>query len=114
MNLCNSQAVRKPVSASYTGLGAYSIKHADVFSITANQASLAQMKNAAVGVFGENRFLLTETSMYSAIIALPTKEGNFAFQADYFGYKNYNESQLGIAYARNVGTKLDLGIKFGA
>lgn len=110
--MCDSQSVRKPVSASYIGLGAYSINHADVFSITSNQAALARMENAAVGFFGENRFLLTETNMYSAIIALPTKEGNFAFQADYFGYKNYNESQLGMAYARNVGTKLDLGIKF--
>lgn len=112
INLCNSQSVRKPVSASYIGLGAYSINHADVFSITSNQAALARMENAAVGFFRENRFLLAETNMYSAIIALPTKEGNFAFQADYFGYKNYNESQLGMAYARNVGTKLDLGIKF--
>lgn len=110
--MCNSQSVRKPVSASYIGLGAYSINHADVFSITSNQAVLAQMENAAIGFFGENRFLLAETNMYSAIIALPTKEGNFAFQADHFGYKNYNESQLGMAYARNVGTKLDLGIKF--
>ena len=41
-----------------------------------------------------------------------TKDGNFAFQADYFGFKNYNESQLGIAYARSVGKNLDLGIKF--
>lgn len=112
INLCNAQSVRKPVSASYIGLGAYSINHADVFSVTSNQAALAQMRDAGVGFFGENRFLLAETNMYSAIIALPTKEGNFAFQADYFGYKNYSESQLGIAYARNVGKKLDLGIKF--
>ena len=112
INLCSAQSVRKPVSASYIGLGAYSINHADVFSMTSNQAALAQLRDAGVGFFGENRFLLAETNMYSAIIALPTKEGNFAFQADYFGYKNYNESQLGIAYARNVGKKLDLGIKF--
>ena len=43
---------------------------------------------------------------------LPTKQGNFGFQADYFGFKNYNESQLGLAYARSVGKKLDMGIKF--
>ena len=111
-NFSGAQSLRKPVSASYIGMGAYSMNHADVFSVTSNQAALAEMENAAVGFFGENRFLLAETNMYSAIIALPTKEGNFAFQADYFGYKNYNESQLGIAYARNVGKKLDLGIKF--
>lgn len=107
-----AQSLRKPVAASYIGLGAYSIHHADVFSITSNQAALAQIKNPSFGVYGEKRFLLAATNMYSTIFALPTEQGNFAFQADYFGYKNYNESQLGIAYARSAGTKLDLGVKF--
>ncbi len=112
INFANAQSLRKPVSASYIGLGAYSMNHLDVFSISSNQAALAQIKNPSVGFYGEKRFLLAETNLYSAIIAVPTKEGNFAFEADYFGYKNYNESQLGIAYARTVGKKLDLGIKF--
>ncbi|MEO9022476.1 MAG: hypothetical protein ABI237_08760 [Ginsengibacter sp.] len=108
----DAQSLRRPISASYIGMGAYSIDHVDAFSFTANQAALAGMKNSAFGVFGEDRFLLNTTNMYSAVFILPTKEGNFGFQADYFGYKNYNESQLGFAYARNVGSKLDLGIKF--
>jgi hypothetical protein len=107
-----SQSSRKPIAASYLSLGAYSTHHVDVFSVCENIASLTQIKNPAFGVYGEKRFLLAETNMYSAIFALPTKDGNFAFQADYFGFKNYNESQLGIAYSRNVGSKLDLGIKF--
>ena len=112
MDCADAQSLRKPIAASYTGHGAYSIKHVDLFSATANQAALAQIKNPSFGVYGERRFLLAETNMYSSIIAIPTEEGNFAFQADYFGFKNYNESQLGIAYARSVGNKLDLGIKF--
>jgi hypothetical protein len=111
-NFASAQSLRKPLSASYIGFGAYSIHHVDAFSITSNQAALAQIKNTTVGIYGEKRFFLAETNMYSAIVAIPSKEGNFAFQADYFGYKNYNESQLGIAYARNVGNNLDVGIKF--
>ena len=107
-----AQSLRKPVVASYIGLGAYSTSQVDVFSVASNQAALAQIKDPSLGVYGERRFLLTPVNMYTALFALPTKQGNFAFQADYFGYKNYNESQLGIAYARNVGSKLDLGIKF--
>jgi hypothetical protein len=107
-----SQAVRHPIAARYIGLGAYSVNHVDAFSFTANQAALAQIKSATAGVYGERRFLLSETNMYTAVIALPTKQGNFAFQADYFGFTNYNESQLGVAYARSVGSKLDVGIKF--
>ncbi|MDQ6889607.1 MAG: hypothetical protein M3Z56_04975, partial [Bacteroidota bacterium] len=107
-----AQSLKRPVAGSYIGLGAYSLDHVDAFSFTSNQASLAQIKNMAIGVYGERRFLLAETNMYSAVIALPTKQGNFGFQADYFGFKNYNESQIGIAYARGLGSKLDIGVKF--
>ncbi|MGI8581794.1 MAG: hypothetical protein ACR2KX_06355 [Chitinophagaceae bacterium] len=111
---CNSfsQAVRQPIAAHYIGVGAYSINHIDVFSFTSNQAALAQIKNAAAGMYGEKRFLLSSINLYSAVAVLPTKQGNFGLQADYFGYKNYNESQIGIAYARNLGSNLDIGIKF--
>ena len=106
------QALRQPIAARYTGLGAYSINHIDAFSFTSNQAALAQIKNTAAGVYGEKRFLLSSVNLYSAVVVLPTKQGNFGLQADYFGFKNYNESQIGIAYARSLGSKLDIGIKF--
>jgi len=106
------QAVRSPVAARYIGLGAYTMNHVDVFSFTSNQASLARLKNITAGVYGEKRFLLSAVNLYSAVIALPTVKGNFGIQADYFGFKNYQESQIGFAYARNLGKKLDVGIKF--
>lgn len=107
-----AQSLRKPIAGSYIGIGAYSIHKIDVFSATDNQASLARIKEPCFGVYGEQRFSLAAMNMFSTIIALPTKDGNFALQADYFGYKNYNESQFGVAYARSLGNKLDLGIKF--
>ena len=110
--LINGQTVRRPVAAIYTGLGAYSINHADVFSFTTNQASLAQMKNASAGVYGERRFMLDELSLYQLAIALPTNSGNFGVKAGYFGFSDYNESQMGIAYARKLGSKMDIGVQF--
>jgi hypothetical protein len=107
-----SQALRQPLAARYIGSGAYSKEHVDAFSFTANQAALAQIKNTGVGVYGERRFLLSATNMYTAVAVLPTKQGNFGLQADYFGFKNYNESQVGLAYARSLGSKFDVGIKF--
>lgn len=110
--LINAQSLRKPVATSNIGLSAYSQHQNDVFSFSSNQAALAQIKGPAFGVFSERRFSLLETTFFSAIAALQTKEGNFGLQADYFGFKNYNETQVGIAYARSVGKKLDVGIKF--
>ena len=112
-NLCiYGQTVRRPVAALYTGLGAYSIDHADVFSFTSNQASLAQMKHASAGVYGERRFLLDELALYQLAVAVPTRSGNFGVKAGYYGFSDYNESQMGLAYGRKLGSKVDVGVQF--
>ena len=110
--IINGQTVRRPVGAVYTGLGAYSNNHVDVLSFSNNQASLAQMKNASVGVYGERRFMLNELSLYQFAIAVPTNSGNFGVHAGYFGFSDYNESQMGLAYARKLGNKVDVGVQF--
>ena len=108
----NGQTVRRPVAAVYAGLGAYSIGHVDVFSFTNNQASLAQIKNASAGVYGERRFMLDELSLYQLAIAVPTNSGNFGIKVGYYGFSDYNESQLGLGYARKLGSKMDIGVQF--
>lgn len=110
--IINGQTVRRPVAAVYAGLGAYSIDHVDAFSFTNNQASLAQMKSATAGVYGERRFMLNELGLYQLAIAVPTNSGNFGFKAGYFGFSEYNESQMGLAYARKLGSKVDIGVQF--
>jgi len=107
-----AQSLRQPLSAVYIGLGAYSSQQNDVFSFTNNQAALAKIKQGGAGVYGERRFLLAATSNYAAAVALPTTNGNFGISLKYFGFKNFNESQLGLAYGRSLGKKVDIGIQF--
>jgi len=106
------QTLRRPVAVGYTGLGAYSLDHVDVFSFTVNQAALAQLKNSSAGVYGERRFLLSELNNYAVVIGLPTAAGNLGVKADYYGFSDYNETQLGIAYGRKLGEKVDIGAQF--
>src|SRR5215510_4227861 len=113
MPVCGlSQNVRDPVSASYIGLGAYSNHHLDVFSFHTNQAALAKIKIVSAGIYGEKRFLLNELSLYNASLTLPTSSGNFGFDARYYGFSDYNESQVGLAYGRSLGPKVDVGVQF--
>ncbi len=107
-----SQSLRQPISAIYTGSGTYSSQNTDVFSFANNQAALAQIKNIAVGVYGDRRFLLAATSLYAAAIAIPSRMGNFGIDLKYAGFKNFNENQIGLAYARSLGSKVDIGIQF--
>ncbi|HET9055652.1 MAG TPA: hypothetical protein VFN30_02275 [Chitinophagaceae bacterium] len=107
-----AQKIRQPVAAGYIGLGAYSKNFSDGYSFTQNQAALANVKSASATVYTEKRFLIQELSLYSASIVLPTTSGNFGVQADYFGFKNFNETQFGLAYGRDLGSKVDVGVKF--
>ena len=107
-----AQTLRRPVAANYIGLGAYSLNQVDVFSFTANPASLSQLKNAAAGVYGERRFLLSELNNFQAAIGLPITSGNFGLKAGYYGFSDYNETQIGLAYGRSLGSKVDIGVVF--
>jgi hypothetical protein len=107
-----SQSLRAHVSAVYLGLASYSNVHTDVFSFTNNQASLTKAKVAEAGVYSERRFLLKETTVYDAAIVLPSKSGNFGINLVYAGFDDFNESQIGLAYAVSLGSKLDLGAQF--
>ncbi|HVT86558.1 MAG TPA: hypothetical protein VHD35_15240 [Chitinophagaceae bacterium] len=107
-----AQIIRRPVAAPYIGLGAYSKRHQDIFSFTSNQAALAEVNNAAVGVYGERRFLLSDLNNYTAALAIPTSSGNFGLKTGYFGSADYNETQIGLAYGRKMGEKLDIGAQF--
>ncbi|MCB0777451.1 MAG: hypothetical protein KDB99_14155 [Chitinophagaceae bacterium] len=107
-----AQVLRRPVAAPYTSLGAYSIRHNDILSVTANAASLAQLNDFAAGVYAERRFLLNELNNYSFVAGLPTSSGNFAIGADYSGFTEFNETKLGLAYARKLGSKVDIGARF--
>lgn len=107
-----SQTLRYCVSMPYISLGAYSISQADPFFFTSNQAALARVKSAGVAVFGERRFLLVENSVYGLAAVIPTGKGNFGVQVNYAGFKNFSENKLGMAYARKLGSAVDLGVQF--
>ncbi len=108
----NGQTLRQPLSVRYAGLGAYSKKFIDVFSGTNNQAAFAQIKTGGLGVYGERRFMLEELNQFTAVVTMPTSSGTFALQGDYFGFSSFNENQLGLAYARSVSSRVDVGVKF--
>ncbi|RYF87572.1 MAG: hypothetical protein EOO03_10480 [Chitinophagaceae bacterium] len=106
------QTLRYSVSMPYTSLGAYTTRQTDPFAFTNNQAALAQVNTAKVGVFGERRFMLAENTLYGLAAAIPSSLGNFGLQLNYAGFKNFNEQKVGLAYARRLGKFLDLGAQF--
>jgi hypothetical protein len=109
---CEAQIIHSPVRANYIQIGAYSNNFTDAFSFINNQAALISQKQISAGVYSERRFSLQELSNYTLAIAVPTDVGGFGLQANYFGFSDYNESQLGIAYAKKLGQLISIGVQF--
>lgn len=112
INSSIAQSLRYSIALPYTGLAAYSTQQKDPLSFTGNQAALANTNQAGIGLYGERRFLLAATSYYTLATAIPTKLGNFGVQLNYSGFKNFNENKVGLAYARSLGNKVDVGVQF--
>lgn len=108
----HAQLVRKPATSPYAGTGAYSVTHADAFSLQANTAALSRFKKVTAGVYGEQRFMLKELTRYGGVFVLPIQNGTFAVTTAYRGSTDMNEYQLGLAYARSLGKFLELGVRF--
>jgi hypothetical protein len=107
-----AQSLRYTVALPYTGLSAYSVQQKDPLSFTGNQAALAKSDRAGIGIYGESRFLLAATHSYALAGTLPTSMGNFGLQLNYSGFKNFSENKIGLAYAKSLGNKVDVGIQF--
>jgi hypothetical protein len=107
----SSQAVTRSLAFPYLELNAYSSKP-DAVSFQANQAALAATDHLSFGAFGERRFLLADAAYYYVAAVIPSRFGNFGISAKYGGSKNFNESMLGLAYARELGKKIKAGIQF--
>ncbi len=107
-----AQSLRYAAALPFIGLSAYSAKQQDPLSFTGNQAALAKTSQPGLGLYGERRFLLAATSNYCMAAVLPVKWGNIGLQVNYSGFKNFNESTIGIAYAKSLGDKVDVGLQF--
>jgi hypothetical protein len=100
--------------ARATAMGDASVTLSDVFSTTTNQAGLGFMTQYSVGIYSDRKFVNASINNFNGAVAAPISEkiGSFGLSANYYGYKYYNETKIGLAYARRFGQKFSLGVQF--
>lgn len=93
------------------GMGKASVSLTDFWAIQNNPAGIAGLQQATVGLAYENRYMMKELALKSAAIAIPTQFGVLGASFNQFGYHQYNENKLGLAYARAFGPSLRIGLQ---
>lgn len=87
-----------------------SVVLADVWAVQHNQAGLATLKSTEIGLYANRNSLLPEASQFTFAAASPFKFGTLGLNVSRYGFKNYNESKVGLAYARTFGPSFRAGM----
>lgn len=99
------------VGGKAAGMSNASVTLIDFWSVNQNQAGMAWIKNFSAGVYYENRFGIKELGLKSGAIVMPTKSGVLGLSVSNFGYSQFNENKIGLAYAKNFGEKFSAGVQ---
>lgn len=92
--------------------GAYFKEITDPFAGMLNPAANARIKKRIFAFSSEKRYGLRLFNLLSASVVVPVSSGSWSGQLDYFGFSKYAEMQLGISYARFLGERADIGLRF--
>lgn len=83
----------------------------DVQAVFGNQAGLAFLEQTSFTAFVENRFFIANINQFSAGAGIPIKNGSFGLSLQYFGFEDYNEQKIGVAYGRKLFDKVAIGLQ---
>lgn len=100
-----------PIGSRSAGMGRCSVALKGFWGIQNNQAAISSIDKYSVGINYENRFTLKETSYKNAAFIAPLKIGVLGLSYNHYGYKAYSEQKIGLAYARNFGKIISIGIQ---
>ena len=111
--LAQAQNARNGFSgARSSAMGNAAVAVSDIESAYYNQAGLAFLEGFAFNLSAQNKFALAELNHFNFAAALPTRSGVFALDIAYFGFEDYNEQKIGLAYARKLLTDLSISVQF--
>ena len=100
-----------PIGARSAAMGRTSVAMSGFWGIQNNQAGIALIDKYSFGINYESRFGLNELSTKSVAIIAPLNFGVIGLSFNHFGYSNYSEMKLGLAYARSFAKYFRIGIQ---
>lgn len=82
----------------------------NLWSVYTNQAGLGYLEEMSIGAYHQAGYV-TEQNLQGIAFALPTKTGTISASYSYYGFSQYNESQVGIAFGRSFTKYFAIGIQ---
>ena len=106
-----AQNIPSNIGAAESSMGGIGVASTDIWSASNNQAGLGFNHNFGAGFYYENRFLTKELSLNALTLVIPTSKGSFGANISYFGFSQYNEKKIGLAYGMALSERFAVGVQ---
>ena len=101
-----------PMGGRAAAMGGSSVASQGLWALQNNPAGMANLDKISFGLYYENRWMLPETAYKCGAFALPINRfGCLGVSFNQFGSSKYNENKIGLAYARDFGRYLQIGLQ---
>ena len=100
-----------PIGGRAAAMGGSSVASQGLWAMQNNPAGMANLDKISLGLYYENRWMLPETAYKCGAFALPTKFGCVGLSFNQFGSWKYSENKFGLAYAKDFGRYLQIGLQ---
>lgn len=113
LSLSNAFAydILQPVGGRAAAMGGTSVASRGLWALQNNPAGMANLDRFSFGLYYENHWMLKETAFKSAALAVPVKFGCLGLSFNQFGSSKYSENKFGLAYAKDFGPYLQIGLQ---
>lgn len=113
INRCYASDIVRVIGGRAVAMGRTSVCEQSVWGLQNNPAGLSYLNGWNFGIYYENQWMMKETAFKSGAIAkaIP-KIGCIGLSVNQFGSSEYSENKFGIAYARDFGPYLQMGLQF--
>ena len=113
INRCHAVDITRIVGGRAAAMGRTSVCEQGIWALQNNPAGLAGLKGWHFGLYYENQWMLKETAFKSGAVAKAIEGiGCLGVSVNQFGSDSYSESKIGMAYARDFGPYLHIGLQF--
>ena len=100
-----------PMGGRAAAMGGTSVASRGLWAMQNNPAGMAFLDKFSFGLYYENRWFMPETAYKSGVLAMPTKYGCLGLSVNQFGSSKFSENKFGLAYAKDFGPYLQIGLQ---
>ena len=109
---CHANGLTSVSGGRAAAMGGTSVCEHSVWSLQNNPAGLATLQGWHGGIYYENRWLLKETAFKSGGLAKSVTDiGCFGLSVCQYGWSQFSKNLFSIAYARDFGPYLQMGLR---